>query len=267
MGYFATLAAGERPAGIEVLPFLEELAADMEGVDEAALAADATRWANALPRAGRLVGSRALLIGGGRVQAMLADELAAGAAGALADTLTETLTRLLETQRGERDLVVLLPGPARLLARDLGSGEVKAVLVALMERLCAGRPAFVLLDERDGDALAGADCRRLAGTLKNVADYYGVALGLSLAGVADPAAAIAARRSLRLDHLLLAEPVARPAECVAAAAQAGWRSLGLAGLPPDAAAAGPGEPALWHAVAGSPRDIDALKRTVAIGGA
>lgn len=268
MGYFAILAGSERPAGIEVLPFLEDLAADMEGIDEASLAADATRWANALPRAAGLVGSRALLIGGGgRIRVMLEEELATGAAGALADTLVETLARLLDTQRGKRDLVVLLPGPARLLAQGMGSSEAKAVLVALMERVCAGRPAFILLDERDDAALSGADCRRLTGTLKNVADYYGVALGLRLAGVADPVAAIAARRALRLEHLLLAEPVARPVECVAAAAEAGWRSLGLAAPPLEALPCGPGGPAVWHAITGSPRDIEGLKRIVAAVGA
>ncbi|PKN31283.1 MAG: hypothetical protein CVU63_24740, partial [Deltaproteobacteria bacterium HGW-Deltaproteobacteria-20] len=135
---------------------------------------------------------------------------------------------------------------------------LKTRLVALMEKLCASRPALVLVDERDSSALAGTDARRLFGTLKNVADYYGVALGLRLSG-ADPLAAIAARRSLRIDHLLLANPVADAVACRAAAAEAGWRSVGVAAAPSTVADAGPGDAALWVASAGQVRDIEALK--------
>lgn len=260
MGYFATLAAGDRPSGIGVLTFLEALAADMEGVDEAALTADATLWANALPRAARLVGSKALAVGGGQFQAALRAALANGTA-TVADTFVDTVSRLAGTQRGERDLAVLLPGPGRLLAGGAEPNDVKATLVALMERVCASRPAMVLLDERDDSVLDGMPCRRLAATLRNVADYYGVALGIRLEAVGDPLAPIAARRTLRLDHLLIADPVGEVARCHAAAAAAGWRSLGLGGPPPTAA--GAGEAGLWFALSGAQADIETLRHALA----
>ncbi|ATE61236.1 hypothetical protein [Thauera sinica] len=262
MGYFATLAAGDRPAGAGVLTSLEALAADMEGVAEAALAADATRWANALPRAARLVGSKALAVGGGPFQAVLRAALAEGFAPP-ADTLVDTVSRLAETQRAERDLAVLLPGPGRLLADGTSVNDVKAALVGLMERICASRPAMVLLDEREDPALDGTACRRLAATARNVADYYGVALGLCLSQVDDPLAAIAARRALRLDHLLIADAAASHAECLAAASAAGWRSLGLAGPPAGVPAAEGDGAAPWFAMSGAQRDIEALQRALA----
>ncbi|MDO9598934.1 MAG: hypothetical protein Q7J47_14550 [Azoarcus sp.] len=261
MTWFATLTGGERPPGYGYLPFLEGLAADMEGVDESAFGTDPTRWANALPRAARLVGARAIVLGTlTPVRRALAAELGgAGDAGSGA-VLADTLARLADTQRGERDLAVLLPGVATLL--DGGDraalDALKARLVGLMERLCVSRPALVLVDEDDGPALSGSDGRRLFGTLKNVADYYGVALGLRLSG-ADPEIAIGARRNLRIDHLLLADPVADPARCLAAAARAGWRSLGLSGMPAALPGSAPGDPGLWFASPGQMRDIDALK--------
>lgn len=265
MTWFATLAGGERPSGYGYLPFLEGLAADMEGVDESALGTDPTRWANALPRAARLVGARAIVLGTlAPVRRALADELGGAVDAGSGAALVDTLARLAETQRGERDLAVLLPGVATLP----GGGDraaldaLRARLVGLMERLCVSRPALVLVDEDDGPALAGSEGRRLFGTLKNVADYYGVALGLRLSG-ADPETAIGARRNLRIDHLLLADPVADPACCLAAAARAGWRSLGLSVVPSAVLAAlpgsGPGDPGLWFASPGQMRDIDALK--------
>lgn len=265
MAHFAMLAAGERPPTTAVLAFLEGLAAEMEGVDEAVLVADATRWANALPRAALLVGSPAIALGAEACQAGLRPALVAGRAAPV-EALVETLARLAETQRGSRDLVVRVPGPGRLLAAGMDAGAARTALVGLMERLCACRPALVLLDERDDGLLDGPDCRRFAGTLKNVADYYGVALGLQLEAVSDPIAAIAARRKLRLDHLLLADACADPAACRRAAGQAGWRSLGLAGEPVALPPAAPGEAWHWFALAGSVRDIGMLKRACAVAG-
>lgn len=262
MAYFASLAAGDQPGGTAVLTFIEGLAADMEGIAEDALTADPTRWANALPRAARLVGSKALAVGGGRFQSVLGAGLAGDSATAT-DALVDTVARLADTQRGERDVIVVLPGPGRLLAKGVDANTIKTTLVALMERVCASRPAMVLLDERDDAVLDGTPCRRLAATLKNVADYYGVALGVRLLAVADPLAAIAARRALRLDHLLIAEAVTGHADCRAAATAAGWRSLGLAGAPVGVPAAGPGDTALWFAVSGSQGDIEMLKRALA----
>lgn len=264
MAFFANLAAGGRPSGPGLLAALEALAADMEGVTAGALASDATLWANALPRAARLVGSPVLVLGGDpAIQARLAGELADPAADGAWAVLAEALARLAETRRGEQDLVLILPGPGRWLAAGLTPADVKARLVAHLERLCSSRPALVLLDEADGASLAGPDCRRLAGTLRNVADYYGVGLGLRLSAAADPVAVITATRALRLAHLLLTGPVADPVACLAAATAAGWHSLGLS-MPVQAVEA-PGSTAtlLWFALDASSADIEALKAAFA----
>lgn len=262
MGYFATLASCDRPAGTRVLTFLESLASDMEGIEETALVADPTAWANALPRAARLVDSKAIGVGGGQFQERLCAALAGGAPSP-ADVFVETLARLAETQRGERDLVALLPGPGRMMANGADANGVKTALVGLVERICTSRPAMVLLDERDDPVLDHAACRRLFATLRNVADYYGVALGIRLAGAADPLAAIQARRSLRLDHLLLADGAAGRAECRAAATAAGWRSLGLGEPPAEPPATGGVDTEIWFAMTGSRHDIETLKRALA----
>lgn len=260
MSFFATLASGGQPTVPGFLPFLEGLAADMEGVAESALAADPTRWANALPRAARLVDAQAILIGAADgVQQGLADALRGGADDTAA-ALIDTLERLAETQRGGCDLVVLMPGPIALLdgGDRVALDALKQRLVAFMEKLCASRPALVLVNEHDATALAGADAKRLFGTLKNVADYYGVALGMRFSGT-DTLAAIAARRSLRLDHLLLAGAVTDAGVCLEAAAAAGWRSLGMSAAPSTVAEAMQGGPVLWFASAAQTRDIEALK--------
>lgn len=262
MGYFATLAAGGRPSGNGILTFLEGLAAEIEGIDELSLARDPTRWANALPRAAGLVGSRSLAVGGGLLQRGLHAALVQGSA-ALVDALVDTISRLAETERGKRDLAVLLPGPGRLIASGSEANDVKAKLVGLVERVCTSRPAMVLLDEREDAVLDGAACRRLTATLRNVADHYGVALGIRLADVADPLAAIGSRRNLRLDHLLLADPTPGGAGYRAAATAAGWRSLGLGGSPIEPAAAGAGGTEIWFALTGTRADIETLKRALA----
>lgn len=243
MSYFRAISQGERPSRPVWLPFLETLASEVDGCDVNALVADATRWANALPRVAKLVDAEVVAVG-------FIDDLCLQAFAAMPDepwrhdsanALLECVARLAETVRPQRELAVSLPGPARI-CRSLGKpvdraalDGIKAGLVKLLEMMCERRPDIVLLNEEmDGDAsLVTGDYRRMANTLKNVSEYFGIPLGLRISGYANGAAAIQNLRGLKLDHLMLGKPGIKADEALAAAAGQGWGSLGipLAGEP------------------------------------
>ena len=249
MSYFSMISRGEIPAGPLWLPFLEALAARMEGCSTDELVADATRWANALPRVAKLVDAR--VIGVGFVEGLGAGAFATMPAEPWREdsvsALLECISRLAETVRPERELAVALPGPASI-CRHLGLGVersslegIKPGLVKLLEMVGERRPDLVVLDEPGvgEDALATGDYRRICNTLKNVTEYFGVPLGIRVTGYADGAATLRNLRTLRLDHLLLGQPANGDlplVEVLAATEGAGWLSLGLplvGGTTPD----------------------------------
>ena len=63
MSYFHAISQGEVPSGPVWLPFLETLAGQIDGCDVNTLVADATRWANALPRVAKLVDASVAAVG------------------------------------------------------------------------------------------------------------------------------------------------------------------------------------------------------------
>lgn len=240
MNYFHAIAEGGIPARPVWLPFLETLAAQIEGYPLADLLADATLWANALPRVVKLMDAKVIAVG--FVDGFCMDAFAQMPEQPWrhdsANALLECVGRLAETTRPELELVVALPGPGRIcsslgMAMDRASMEhIKPGLVKLLEMVGERRPDLVVLDEAgDGDtALAAVDYRRVCNTLKNVTEYFGIPLGLRVSGYADVAATVRTLRSLRLDHLLLGRPDAAAlvtADALAAANGQGWRSLGL----------------------------------------
>ncbi len=237
MSYFQAIARGETPAAPVWLPFLETLAARMDGCAPETLVADATRWANALPRAAKLLDVPVVAVGfvDGMGLAAFSERPAEPWSHPSLSTLLECASRLAETVRPGRELVVAVPGPVRLL-RHLGLAAdragfdcIKPGLVRLLELLAERRPELVVLNETGEDplALASTDCRRLCNTLKNVTEYFGVGLGLRVDGAADGGALITGLRALRLDHLLLGGPVPDAAAAAGVAEGQGWRSLGL----------------------------------------
>ncbi len=275
VSYFNAIAKGEPPERPIWLPLLDELAAQVEGCTVSTLLADATRWANVMPRIAKLVDARIIAVGFHNEHCLAAfaafpdepwqhDSLAA---------LLECTRRLAETARPERELAVALPGPARLV-RSLGLpleraslDWIKPGLVKLLEMVGACRPDLVVIDEADvGEALlAGPDYRRLCSTLKNVTEYFGIPLGLRVAGYDDGAAAINGLRALRLDHLLLGpSATGNPAvaELLAAADGSGWQSLGL---PLEGEGGGselPGSnPAAYWSSPGQETDLERARKT------
>lgn len=275
VSYFHAIAQGEIPPRPIWLPLLDELAAQVEGCAVSTLLADATRWANAMPRIAKLVDARIIAIGFHNAHCLAAfaampdepwqhDSCAA---------LLECTRRLAETARPERELAVALPGPARIL-RSLGLPvdraaleRIKPGLVKLLEMVGACRPDLIVIDEAgEGDApLASPDYRRICSTLKNVTEYFGIPLGLRISGYDDGAAAIRGLRSLRLDHLLLGSPARGSPELaglLAAAAGLGWQSLGLPLDGTVAPGALPGsDPAAYWSSPGQETDLEAARKT------
>lgn len=240
MNYFHVMSQGGIPVRPVWLPFLETLAAQVEGCSLSDLLADPTRWANALPRVAKLVDAKIIAVG-------FVDGFCLDAFAHMPDepwrhdsanALLECVGRLTETIRPELELAVALPGPARIcrslgMAMDRTSMErIKPGLVKLLEMIGERRPDLVVLDEaNDGDtSLTSVDYRRICNTLKNVTEYFGIPLGLRVAGYADTAATIQTLRSLCLDHLLLGQPgvgIFSTADALAAVDGQGWQSLGL----------------------------------------
>jgi hypothetical protein len=254
MRFFADLAAGNAPPRPAWVPLIDALAASMEGCAPEALAEDATRWANAAPRAARLVSADAVAVG------FLLPAWCAPAFSAQHEepanhprvaALIETAHRLVETVHPERDVVVALTGPATLARHALGAAPDRVALDALkpglvktLEKLCACRPDMIVLDEDLAQSPFGAtpDVRRFCNTLKNVTEYFGVALGLRVGGYDSATAVVEELGALKIEHLLLGTPAAGAPPCLTpdlarAAQDAGWRSLGVPVS--DASAAAP----------------------------
>ena len=272
MRFFADLAAPPRPAWV---PLIDALAASMEGCASEALAEDATRWANAAPRAARLVSADAVAIG------FQPAEYAAAFAAAAAEpwnhprlaALIETAHRLVDTVHPERDVIVALTGPALLARQALAAAPERAALDALkpglvktLEKLCACRLDMVVLDEDVAQApfTATPDLRRFYNTLKNVTEYFGVALGLRVSGYAQAEDVAEACGILKIGHLLLGAPAAgalpRPTlELLRSARAAGWQSLGVPvdATPPEGVAS---ELPWYYITAGQDTDVERLRQ-------
>lgn len=194
-------------AASPLLVFGEPLAARLAGLSPEAMYEDAGQWATQVRAASRLLGVSTAAFGGTPC-------LALEAAGAEVDWATLQAQRIkdsdskvslrqsvrwtafiaaLERSLADRSggaVVARIPGPARMASMLLGRlddavlGQLKEVLVQLMEAVCQTRPDLLLLDE--GDALCAgtlpAGHRRSFATLRNVARYFDVPVGVAVSG-------------------------------------------------------------------------------------
>lgn len=238
-----SLLNGERTSRPVIVPFLEQLAARLSGISYAAMTADATTWVSGIQQADRLIGGDAVSIG-------FDVELVAEAVAANPDpqavlqqgrlpTLLDSVRRLSDMTKESHIRLVGLAGP-HLLARRGGCtlDAVKAACVAIAEEALKARPDIVVFLEDDLAADVAAvtpDLRRLYGTLRNVASYYGVASAVRVATDGDPVALAERLAPLRLDMLLL-DGIA-PTDPALLSGLAGWRAIGLAAPLSDEAAA------------------------------
>lgn len=243
MRFFDNISQGAVPQRPAWIPFLDSLSAGMEGCTLEEMLSDPTRWANAVPRAARLVSADAAAIGfipGLCARAFETDGQEPWH-DAQVESLIETVHRLVETVHPAMDVIVSLSGPATL-ARCLFNAApdrvtldaLKPGLVKTLEKLCACRPDIVVMDEylEQKALIATPDFRRFCNTLKNVAGYFNVALGLRISGYEHAEEVVEELGILKIDHLLLGAPADGGAPCLTPeflrlARNAGWKSVGL----------------------------------------
>lgn len=187
----------------------DALAARLAATDAPTLYADAGQWATQARAVARLLGATAAVAGGTLEVALEATGVdvdwssrspaAARPAAAPAFRATPRWTALLGAlerllaDRNAGPVVVRIAGPAALARAHSGGADdatlatLKDATVQLAESACRARPDLVLLDE--AGAFAGAaptsGYRKAWSTLRNVARYFDVALGVRVA--ADPA--------------------------------------------------------------------------------
>jgi hypothetical protein len=215
----------------------------MEGCRPEELFGDPTRWANAVPRAAHLVNADAVAVGFRPdlfATAFKNDRQEPWRDGQM-ESLFETVRRLVETLHPTRDVIVALCGPATMThhlfaaAPDRASLDLlKPGMVKTLEMLCASRPDMVVLDEflEGAQLVATPDFRRFCNTLKNVTEYFNVALGLRVSGYKNAEEIVVGLGNLKIDHLLIGTPAdgeipGLTPELLALARDAGWKSLGF----------------------------------------
>lgn len=243
MRFFENISQGAAPRRPAWIPFLDSLSAGMEGCALEKMISDPTLWANAVPRAARLVSADAVAIGfmpGLCVTAFHSDRQEPWHDTVLA-SLIETAHRLVETEHPVRDVIVALSGPATLARHVLDStpdrsalDELKPGLVKTLEKLCACRPDMVVLDEypEQETLVATPDFRRFCNTLKNVTEYFNVALGLRVSGYERAGDVVGELGILKIDHLLLGASADGTVPCLTpeflgAVRDSGWKSVGV----------------------------------------
>lgn len=229
--WLKAVAAGKSPAADAVVPLLETLGARVAGLSYRQMSGEATAWANALTQVARLVGSGALAVGwdptllaeacgapidwqddeprlNGPAPSLNGQAKSAGRLPAYLDAAR----RLCQTFGGEGACLLAVTGPATLARQVFAEAPakealsaLKPVLVAVVEELCQGRPAFLCFMESGAAVAAGPtpELRRIYHTLKNIAAYYGVAPAIHLSGGADLPAALGQWQAVGLDHLIL----------------------------------------------------------------
>lgn len=173
------------------------------------------------------LGKVAALLGG---DAVVIDIDPAGPAG-LVEAAVETAHRLSGDGATPFARVVAITG---LLAQGAGGGDEtddarRDRMTALIEQVCKARPDLVLLLEGKalGTASVSIALRKLYNTLRNVAGYFNVPLGVMLSGY--PAEAAAEFAKLKLDaYVLGADTAGNPPTPDALNALAAEAAVGLA---------------------------------------
>jgi len=164
-------------AGAAVLPRLSATAAPVCGQPWSAFAADAGQIVQAAKRIAALFATDAIVI-----------EIDASDSASTVEAV-----RRLAAENG-RPVVPVLPGPVTL-ATTSDADAAKEMLTGIVEAIGEARPALLLFDESTVPAseLASMGARKLFNTLRNVASYFDVPLGIVMA-IPDEDAADAAVR-------------------------------------------------------------------------
>lgn len=160
-----------------LLTMFEPLAARIGSMDYADMVADPAFWSANLAKAGRLLDMDGLVLGFAPEICLQPESISVA---------LEAFGRLVQTEQANFGCIANMTGPLTLAANMLGDagrvGELKQTTVEIAEALCKTRPDILMLREGAalGQAKIGMPQRKAYNTLKNMAAYYSVPLGIYL---------------------------------------------------------------------------------------
>lgn len=191
------------------MPLLRGLPARVDNITRESLNADPTLWANSIKKTADLFGFDGVVAG-------LDFSLMAESCGCriewnndrprllppenLCETPEETIRmknaleaarRVFQVCRGELACVAAMTGPVTLACQLFGRekgldriGEVKSLIVRVVEAFCEARPDVIIFMEGRPLGLHAVNMshRRIYNTLKNIVSYYDIRMGLYLQG-------------------------------------------------------------------------------------
>lgn len=171
---FINRQAGGRKA---LLTLFEPLAARVGSMEYADMLADPALWSANLAKTGRLLDMDGLLLGLDPEICLKSDSF---------EIAVDAFGRMVQTEQNYFGCIAAMAGPLTLAEKRLGNAdrvaELKSQTVEMAEAYCKNRPDILML--REGRALGGANIgmphRKAYNTLKNMAAYYSVPLGLYL---------------------------------------------------------------------------------------
>jgi len=160
-----------------MLAMLEPLAARVGSIEFTEMQSEPAIWAANLAKTGRLLELDALVLG--FTPAIDLDEKHVAIA-------VDTFDRLVQIERGYFGCIANMTGPLTLAEKTFGDSsrvnEIKQDIIEKAEAFCKKRPDILML--REGAALGqqkiGMPQRKAYNTLKNLANYYNVPLGIYL---------------------------------------------------------------------------------------
>jgi len=160
-----------------LLTLSEPLAARVGSIAYDKLVMEPTLWGSNLAKTGLLLEMDALLLG-------FAPEISSNENNF--SIAVKALGQLIETEQSYFGCIANMTGPISFAATSLGdperAAELKKVTVKMAEAFCQKRPDILML--REGAALGqstiGMQQRKAYNTLKNMAAYYSVPLGIHL---------------------------------------------------------------------------------------
>ncbi|WP_417624234.1 hypothetical protein [Paremcibacter congregatus] len=158
-----------------LLTLFEPLAARVGSMEYTDMLADPALWSANLAKTGRLLDMDGLMLGLDPEICLKPDAFAIA---------VDAFSRMVQTEQNYFGCIAAMAGPLTLAEKMLGNAdqvaELKSQTVEMAEAYCKNRPDILIL--REGRALGGAHIgmphRKAYNTLKNMAAYYSVPLGI-----------------------------------------------------------------------------------------
>ncbi len=160
-----------------LLAVFEPLAARVGSMDYAEMLADPALWGGNLAKTGRLLNMDGLVLGFDAEASLQPANFAVA---------VDAFGRLAQTERNYFGCIANMAGPVTMAEKMLGDAErvaeLKLQTVEMAESLCKTRPDILMFREGSalGKAKIGMPHRKTYNTLKNMAAYYSVPLGIYL---------------------------------------------------------------------------------------